>query len=85
MSETQTPQTPLKVAVEAGENYYWCTCGKTSTEPFCDGSHKGSGLKSLLYTPETSETVSFCTCKKTKTPPLCDGSHACNPSFSKDY
>lgn len=79
MSDPSFPKKPIEVVVEAGENYYWCTCGKTSTEPFCDGSHKGSGLKSLLYTADKDGPVFFCTCKQTKTPPFCDGSHNCQP------
>lgn len=66
---------PYPVEVKAGEKYWWCSCGLSATQPFCDGAHKGSGLKSLMWRAEKDETVWLCGCKKTKTPPFCDGSH----------
>ncbi len=67
---------PEKIDVVAGETYYWCTCGLAATQPFCDGAHKGSGKKSLMFKAETTGAVYLCTCKQTKNPPYCDGSHA---------
>jgi CDGSH-type Zn-finger protein len=77
MSETPTiaGRAPIKVAVEAGKSYYWCACGLSATQPFCDGKHKGSGFTPLHYTAEKSGDAWFCTCKNTKTAPMCDGSH----------
>lgn len=66
---------PIAVDVEAGKTYYWCSCGKSSTQPFCDGSHKGSEFAPKAYTAEKSETVYFCACKHSKNGALCDGSH----------
>ena len=66
---------PMKVAVEAGKDYWWCSCGKSSKQPFCDGSHKGSSFTPLKWTAEESGRKFFCACKHTKTPPFCDGSH----------
>ncbi|MFN7709565.1 MAG: CDGSH iron-sulfur domain-containing protein [Holosporales bacterium] len=67
---------PYAVEVEAGKTYYWCTCGRSSNQPFCDGAHKGSGLKSQAWTAAESKTVYFCGCKASKDTPLCDGSHS---------
>jgi len=66
---------PIPVAVEAGKTYYWCACGKSSTQPFCDGAHKGSGISPLAFTAETSETLYFCGCKHSAKGALCDGTH----------
>ncbi len=67
--------TPFATEVEAGKNYFWCACGKSATQPFCDGSHKDSGFAPVKYSAEESKTVYFCGCKSTGKPPLCDGSH----------
>ena len=75
MSGSQrTGETPIGVNVVEGKSYYWCTCGKSSKQPFCDGSHKGSGFAPLHYKASQSKKVFFCTCKVTKDQALCDGS-----------
>jgi len=66
---------PLPVEVEAGKNYFWCSCGKSAKQPFCDGSHKGSEFTPVKYTAEKDGRVFFCGCKETKNAPLCDGTH----------
>ena len=66
---------PIGIVVEEGKSYFWCTCGKSSKQPFCDGSHKGTEFKPLAYKAEESKKVFFCTCKQTDDQPLCDGSH----------
>ena len=68
-------ETPIGVDVVEGKSYYWCTCGKSSKQPFCDGSHKGSDFVPLAYKAEQSKKVFFCTCKQTNDQPMCDGSH----------
>ena len=68
-------KSPMPVDVEAGKTYYWCSCGLSKQQPFCDGSHKGTGFSPLPYTAEKSGTVYFCGCKHSKTGALCDGSH----------
>jgi CDGSH-type Zn-finger protein len=68
-------KSPYGVAVEAGKTYYWCSCGKSAKQPFCDGSHKGSEFAPLAWTAEKTETVWFCGCKHTASQPLCDGAH----------
>ena len=67
--------TPIGVNVLEGQSYYWCTCGKSAKQPFCDGSHKDTPFKPLRYKADQSKKVFFCTCKKTNDQPLCDGSH----------
>lgn len=67
--------TPISVEVESGKQYFWCACGRSATQPFCDGSHKGTGIAPVKYTATASKAVYFCGCKATKKAPLCDGSH----------
>jgi CDGSH-type Zn-finger protein len=66
---------PYPVAVEAGKTYFWCACGRSKTQPFCDGSHKDTGLSPMQYRAEKTGQVFFCGCKATANKPLCDGSH----------
>jgi len=66
---------PYPVAVEAGKTYWWCACGRSTTQPFCDGSHKGTGLAPTQWKAEADKTMYFCGCKATAKAPFCDGSH----------
>jgi CDGSH-type Zn-finger protein len=66
---------PFPVEVEEGKTYFWCACGKSAKQPFCDGSHKGSKFTPVKYTAEASKKVFFCGCKHSAKAPLCDGSH----------
>lgn len=66
---------PYPVEVEAGKTYFWCACGRSSKQPFCDGSHKDTGLAPLKWEAEADGRVFFCGCKATAKSPLCDGSH----------
>ncbi len=66
---------PYKTAVEAGKSYWWCQCGRSKSQPFCDGSHKGTGFSPKEYKAEKSEDVWFCGCKHSHHAPLCDGTH----------
>ena len=68
-------KSPYAVEVEAGRKYFWCACGSSAKQPFCDGSHKGTGLSPVAYEPAASKTLYFCGCKQTRKQPLCDGSH----------
>jgi CDGSH-type Zn-finger protein len=69
-------KSPFKVEVTAGKTYFWCTCGQSSRQPFCDGSHKDTAFAPLKYAADSDKTLFFCGCKATAKPPLCDGSHA---------
>jgi len=69
-------KSPYAVEVEAGKTYFWCACGKSATQPFCDGSHKDTGFTPQSFAAKESKMVYFCGCKSTKTAPLCDGSHS---------
>lgn len=66
---------PMAVSLEADKSYYWCACGKSANQPFCDGSHQGSSIAPKNFTPEKGGEVHLCMCKMTKNPPFCDGSH----------
>ncbi|RBP63824.1 iron-binding CDGSH zinc finger protein [Alkalibaculum bacchi] len=65
----------IPVDVKKGETYYYCACGKSGKQPFCDGSHEGTSFEPLAFTAEKDDTVYLCACKQTKNPPYCDGSH----------
>lgn len=65
---------PYVMDMEAGQ-YFWCACGKSNNQPFCDGSHKGSVFSPVRQQIEAPKKVAWCGCKHTKTPPFCDGSH----------
>ena len=67
---------PYAVDVEAGKSYFWCSCGQSANQPFCDGSHKGSDFTPVKYTAEKDGKAFFCGCKATANAPLCDGSHS---------
>lgn len=70
-----TQDHPYPVEVKAGEKYFWCACGLSKNQPFCDGSHKGSGMAPQAFTPETDGTVYLCGCRRTGKEPFCDGTH----------
>jgi CDGSH-type Zn-finger protein len=66
---------PVTVELERG-TYYWCSCGKSKKEPFCDGSHKGTAFVPVEFVMNEKKKVSLCTCQRTKKAPYCDGTHA---------
>jgi CDGSH-type Zn-finger protein len=68
-------RTPMPVDVEAGKTYWWCACGKSARQPFCDGSHKGSEFTPVKFEATESKQAWFCSCKHSAHKPLCDGSH----------
>ena len=66
-------------AEAAGTRRAWCACGRSSAQPFCDGSHEGTGFTPVVVTVEEEKAVAWCGCKRTGTPPFCDGSHSRTP------
>jgi len=76
MNTPEVPQRfPIAVDVEAGKKYFWCSCGKSQKQPFCDGSHKDTSFTPIEYEAMSSQQVYFCACKHSKASPLCDGAH----------
>lgn len=69
------PDRPFRAKIAAGEMVVWCACGRSARQPYCDGSHRGTQIRPVRYTPPQDLTVALCGCKETKQPPFCDGSH----------
>ena len=73
-----TPEAPQKspyvLELDAG-TYWWCACGRSKTQPFCDGSHKGSTFNPVKLELAKKTKVALCGCKHTAKPPYCDGTH----------
>ncbi|MEO1067052.1 MAG: CDGSH iron-sulfur domain-containing protein [Pseudomonadota bacterium] len=68
-------KSPIPVEVEAGKKYFWCTCGQSSNQPFCDGSHKDTAFTPMMWQAEEDGRKFFCGCKMTDGQPFCDGTH----------
>jgi len=66
---------PYEVELEAGKSYHWCACGKSQNQPFCDGSHKGTGVSPVAFTASETGKAYLCGCKHSGNKPFCDGSH----------
>ena len=67
--------TPIGVDLEKGKTYFFCTCGRSSNQPFCDGGHKGTSFTPLQFKVEEKAKKFLCTCKCSSNQPFCDGSH----------
>lgn len=76
MSKAVMPQkAPYPLALSAGD-YFWCACGRSKQQPFCDGSHKGTTFEPVAFTVKPKDGVVWlCGCKQTGRAPLCDGQH----------
>tara|TARA_B100000035_G_scaffold309921_1_gene316869 strand:+ start:755 stop:997 length:243 start_codon:yes stop_codon:yes gene_type:complete len=66
---------PFAHEVKKGKTYYWCQCGRSKDQPFCDGSHQLTSFMPVPFTAEENKTVYLCGCKQTTTQPFCDGNH----------
>ena len=75
MAKPEIPmKKPIVLELESG-TYWWCTCGRSKKQPFCDGSHQGTEFTPMQWEVKEKKKYAVCACKYTKTPPLCDGSH----------
>lgn len=72
---------PVKVTLEQGKKYAFCACGRSGNQPFCDGSHSGTGITPKMFTADDDGHAFLCQCKHTKDAPFCDGTHS---QFDKD-
>lgn len=68
-------KSPYVMPVEAGKDYHWCACGGSRNQPYCDGSHKGTGFAPVPFKAATTGQVAFCGCKHSKAGATCDGTH----------
>ena len=66
---------PIRVELEAGKKYFWCSCGESANQPWCDGSHKGSSFSPILLEVEETKMAGMCTCKQSANGPFCNGAH----------
>jgi CDGSH-type Zn-finger protein len=73
---TVTDNKPLRVELTEGEKYFYCTCGKSLNQPFCDGSHQGTGFAPMVITAEKTGPAFFCQCRNSSNAPFCDGTHS---------
>ncbi|MEC4678312.1 MAG: glutamate synthase-related protein [Nitrospirota bacterium] len=71
---------PIAINLKANEDYYWCRCGRSQTQPFCDGSHSGTSFTPLAFQVKETQEAHLCVCKYSKNPPYCDGAHATLPT-----
>ena len=75
MSDPKIAQkSPFVLTMQPGK-YYWCACGKSSNQPFCDSSHKGSEFSPLIEEITVEKKIAWCGCKQSSTKPFCDGTH----------
>ncbi|WP_025771429.1 CDGSH iron-sulfur domain-containing protein [Thioalkalivibrio sp. HK1] len=65
---------PFALELEPGD-YFWCSCGRSSRQPFCDGSHKDTSFTPMKFSVDERKKLALCGCKKTDNSPFCDGSH----------
>ena len=68
-------ESAIVVEVEKNKSYFWCSCGLSSKQPFCDGSHKHTEFSPVKFIADETKKMFFCTCKQTNNQPFCDGSH----------
>lgn len=69
-------KSPMIIGLEEGKTYAWCACGKSSNQPWCDGTHRGSEHKPVIFKNEEGKKAAMCMCKHSSNKPFCDGTHA---------
>lgn len=74
-SGKSTQNGPYRVVLEEGKSYFWCACGLSANQPFCDGSHKGSEFSPIKHVAEKNGMAAFCGCRQSDNQPMCDGTH----------
>ena len=67
---------PAVLELEPGKSYWWCACGLSAGQPFCDGSHKGTEFTPMEVKVDERKNYALCQCKRTATSPWCDGAHS---------
>ena len=75
LKEKKAGNSAIVVEVEKNKSYFWCSCGLSSKQPFCDGSHKNTEFSPVKFIADETKKMFFCTCKQTNNQPFCDGSH----------
>ena len=73
---------PCLVSLQSGRTYFWCRCGRSANQPFCDGSHRGTGFEPQKFVAGADDEVLLCGCKQTASAPFCDGTHTNLPGGS---
>lgn len=73
-------RSPYAVEVTEGKNFAWCACGRSKSQPFCDGSHAGTGFTPVIQKAAKTSTVYLCGCKHSNNKPFCDGTHSSLPT-----
>lgn len=76
MSNINIPQKKPYIVKESAGQKYWCACGKSKNQPYCDGSHTGSGIEPIAYNIEADKKIAWCGCKHSNKKPICDGTHS---------
>jgi len=75
MDKPKVADTKPEVLELAPGRYFYCTCGESAKQPFCDGSHAGTGFTPLEFTVEACSRAAYCACKRSREEPFCDGAH----------
>ena len=76
MTEPKIVQKKPYVMESKAGKHAWCACGRSDKQPFCDGSHRGTGITPIVTNIEEDKTIAWCGCKHSKNKPFCDGSHS---------
>jgi CDGSH-type Zn-finger protein len=75
---------PMKAKLSPGE-HFWCACGRSASQPMCDGSHRGTGIEPVAFQVEEEQESWFCMCKQSRDAPRCDGAHKDIPEGVEEH